>query len=175
MTGWRWLAAGVAAVLVAEAAAGLAILETGAFDPRASTPHNAIVAWATHETMVHAMHKQARGVIPPRALTPAETIAGLHTYERDCISCHGGPGVPRGAWTQGINPSPPFLLDASRRWSPGELYWIVKHGVKMTAMPAWGPTESDGKIWDMVAFLEAMPEMRPADFQRLQRRAPPHR
>ena len=95
-------------------------------------------------------------------------MAGVWIYEDKCLGCHGGTGVSRAAWVQGMNPSPPYLLDASRRWTGGQLFEIVKNGVKMTGMPAWGATESDAQIWRLVAFLEAMPEMKPSDFQRLQ-------
>ena len=167
MKRWIWSLAGTAVAMALLCAGGLAVVATGAFDARASTPHDPITAWVTHTTMVHSMRREAQGVHPPAAFTPAETIAGLHLYERQCMVCHGGPGVPRAGWVHGMNPSPPFLLDASRRWSRGQMYWVVKNGVKMTAMPAWAFTDSDGQIWDLVAFLEAMPQMEPADFQRL--------
>lgn len=165
MSRWLWSLVGAAAVLVLIGAGSLAVIESGAFDARASTPHDIVTAWATHTTMVHSMRRRARDVHPPAVFTPAETIAGLHLYEQKCLVCHGGPGTPRAGWVQGMNPSPPFLLDASRRWTRGQLFWVVKNGVKMTGMPAWGLTEDDGRIWDIVAFLEAMPEMKPADFQ----------
>ncbi|HEY5411904.1 MAG TPA: cytochrome c [Caulobacteraceae bacterium] len=168
MSRWVWLIAGAVLTLAALGAGGLMVVETGAFDARASTPHRAVVAWATHATMIHAMKRMAKVVHAPAAFTPEETVAGLRIYEDKCLVCHGGPGVPRHAWVQGMNPSPPFLMDATRRWSRGQLFWVVKNGVKMTGMPAWGATESDGRIWDIVAFLEAMPDMKPRDFQRLQ-------
>ncbi len=167
MRRWAWLMGGVILTLAALGGAGLMVIETGAFDARASTPHDIFTAWSTHTTMIHSMRRGARDVHPPAAFTPAETIAGMRLYEQRCMACHGGPGVARAAWVQGMNPSPPFLLDASRRWTRGQLFWVVKNGVKMTGMPAWGLTESDGDIWNLVAFLEAMPQMKPADFQRV--------
>lgn len=160
-----WLLAGAAVCGVLMALAGLAVIETGSFDARASTPHARLVAWATHTTMIHSMQRGAAKVQPPPAFTPEETEAGFRLYERDCLVCHGGPGTRRGALAQGMNPSPPFLLDASGRWTRGQLFWIVRNGVKMTGMPAWETVDSDGQIWDLVAFLEAMPWMKPADFQ----------
>lgn len=161
-----WFIAGAAACAVVMALGGLGIVETGAFDIRASTPHGPLVAWATHATMIHAVDWRAAGVQAPPVFTGEETVAGLQLYERDCLPCHGGPGTKRAPLARGMNPSPPFLLDAARRWTPGQLYWIVKNGVKMTGMPAWGAADSDGQIWDIVAFLEAMPTTKPADFQR---------
>ncbi|MGH8456557.1 MAG: c-type cytochrome, partial [Stenotrophobium sp.] len=48
--------------------------------------------------------------------------------------------------------------------SPAEEFWMIKHGVKMTAMPAWGPTHDDAKIWGMVAFLQKLPKLTPAQY-----------
>ncbi|HEY7853385.1 MAG TPA: cytochrome c [Caulobacteraceae bacterium] len=166
MRGWAWLLGGVILTLAAFGATGLVVIETGAFDTRASTPHNIVTAWATHTTMIHSVRQGAEDVRPPAAFTPAQTVAGMHLYEQRCLVCHGGPGVARATWVQGMNPPPPFLLDASRQWTRGQLFWVVKNGVKMTGMPAWGITMSDDDIWDLVAFLEAMPQMKPADFQK---------
>jgi len=72
-----------------------------------------------------------------------------------------------------MNPSPPYLLDQSRRWTPNQLFWIVRNGVKMTGMPAWGLTQSDAEVWNLVAFLEAMPDLAPADYQKMRTELPP--
>ena len=62
-----------------------------------------------------------------------------------------------------MTPPPPYLLEASRDWSPSELYFIVRHGVKMTAMPAWEGRLDERQTWEVVAFLEALPKLdRPA-------------
>jgi mono/diheme cytochrome c family protein len=44
------------------------------------------------------------------------------------------------------------------------LYWIVKHGVKMTGMPAFGPTHSDERLWTIVAFLKQLPQLSPEKY-----------
>jgi mono/diheme cytochrome c family protein len=152
------IAAGVLAGLV-----GLAIVEFGLFDVRASTPHSAPVAWATHTTMIHAAQNGAKDTQPP-PIMPAGVAAGFALYDADCASCHGGPGRARAQWVDGMNPSPPFLVDAPRHWSQAELFWIVKNGVKMTGMPSWGAVHSDAQVWDIVAFIEAMPYLGPADY-----------
>jgi hypothetical protein len=67
-------------------------------------------------------------------------------------------------------PTPPYLLEVSRQWTPAQLYWIVHEGVKMTGMPAWGETQSVARVWNIVAFLEASPAISPADYARLRDR-----
>ncbi|HZZ88550.1 MAG TPA: cytochrome c [Caulobacteraceae bacterium] len=167
MAGWKPYVAGLATALVLLALAGLVVVETGAFDVRASTPHSPIVAWATHTTMIHAAGRGAAGVRPPAAFTPADVVAGFRLYDEDCVACHGAPGIARARWTDGLTPSPPYLVDAPRRWSRRELYWIVANGVKMTAMPAWEESRSSRQIWQVVAFLESQPYLSAADYARL--------
>lgn len=41
---------------------------------------------------------------------------------------------------------------------------IIRHGLKMTGMPAWGPTRSDEQIWEIVAFLKLFPTMPAAEY-----------
>ncbi|HKT43001.1 MAG TPA: cytochrome c, partial [Rhodanobacteraceae bacterium] len=50
---------------------------------------------------------------------------------------------------------------------PAEAFWIIKHGLKMTAMPAWGATHDDHTIWAMVAYLQKQPRMSAAEYQSL--------
>jgi hypothetical protein len=33
------------------------------------------------------------------------------------------------------------------------VFWVIKNGVKMTAMPAFGKTQDDQTIWKLAAFL----------------------
>jgi mono/diheme cytochrome c family protein len=58
-----------------------------------------------------------------------------------------------------MEPAPPYLLDSTRKFTAPQLYWTVKNGIKMTGMPSWRDSMSDEEIWNVVAFLEAMPRM----------------
>ena len=53
---------------------------------------------------------------------------------------------------------------------PQRAFWIVKHGIKMSAMPAWGKTLDDAQIWDIVAFVRKLPDMSPEAYQDLSTR-----
>jgi mono/diheme cytochrome c family protein len=159
----------VLAALAVAGATGAAIVWGGLFDVRASTPHSPAFAWATHRAMISFMARDAVGVAAPARFSQAQVLAGLQDYDANCAACHGGPGVGRAQWVEGMNPPPPYLLDAARQWTPSELYLIVGQGVKMTGMPAWTFRRTDAQLWDIVAFLEALPKMSPADYQRLRR------
>ena len=81
-----------------------------------------------------------------------------------CTGCHLGPGVERSELSQGLHPAAPELARSNGR-SPAEQFWIIKHGVKLSAMPAWGKTHDDQLIWDMVAFIRQLPKLSPQQYK----------
>ncbi len=66
--------------------------------------------------------------------------------------------------SQGLYPQAPELATA-QDLSAAQQFWIIKHGVKLSAMPAWGRTHPDPLIWDMVAFVRKLPAMTPAQYK----------
>lgn len=154
------LLVGALGAVAAGLLAGLLYIAAGGFNVAASIPHDPATYWATKTMMVRSVKLQARKVEPPAGFTRAQVLAGFRTYEGRCVACHGAPNLAaRAPWADGMTPPPPYLVDAARDWSRAELFWIIKYGVKMTGMPAWDRDCSDGEIWELVAFLEALPRM----------------
>jgi mono/diheme cytochrome c family protein len=166
----KYIVGAVAAFAIA-GLIGLAVVLTGTFDISATTPHSRLVAWGLHATMLRWVEVHSPRSETPPAFTAQQVDAGFRDYDVACVACHGGPGVNRAEWVKGLNPTPPYLLDVTTRLSPAELHTILHRGVKMTAMPAWGATRTDAQLWDLVAFLEAMPSLTPADYARMRCRA----
>jgi mono/diheme cytochrome c family protein len=163
----RLLAVGWILGLVTVAVGALVYIQTGWFNATAFDPHDPIMAWGTHYTMIRSVQLRAHAISAPARFTPAQVQAGFQAYDSECVMCHGAPGVPRADWTSGLTPTPPFLIDSARRWNSAQLYWIVGEGVKMTAMPAWRTTRTSADVWNLVAFLEALPDLSPADYARM--------
>lgn len=163
---WVKLALAWGAGLASVGLVALAVVCFGVFDTTASTPHPPLIAWATHVTMENAVRRNADRMPPPPRFTGADTERGFAIYDADCAVCHGGPGLARAPWISGMTPAPPYLLDAARHWTPNQLYWIVRNGVRMTGMPAWDQTLTPADDWDLVAFLEALPGWSAADYAR---------
>jgi hypothetical protein len=83
-----------------------------------------------------------------------------------CVACHLAPGAAGTELSQGLYPAPPNLSTQAIR-SPEHAFWVIKHGIKASGMPAWGKSMDDPYIWDMVAFLQAMPTMDAAAYRDL--------
>jgi mono/diheme cytochrome c family protein len=161
-----WLAGAATGLALVGLGAGI-VIAGGLFNATASAPHNPAVAVAIHVAFIRSVQVRAADVLAPSRFTVAQVQAGLADYNTSCSGCHGAPGIARAAWANAMEPSPPYLSDTARRWRPRELFWIVGQGVKMTAMPAWAENRSDTQLWNLVAFLEAMPLLSPKDYARM--------
>jgi len=134
------------------------------FRTGADQPHSKLFGWAVHQTMQNSVRLHAPADAPRLPLDRPTLLAGMRLYEQRCIACHGGPGIDRASWASAMLPTPPYLLGSQARWSHAQLYAVIRGGVKMTGMPAWGEVSSDREIAEVVALVEAMPRMTPDQF-----------
>src|SRR5439155_4477977 len=147
--------------------AGAVAVYSGFYDIGATTPHWGITHWVIETTRVRSIKAQAAGITVPSGLNePARIPMGTEHFAAHCASCHGAPGVPRGDIANGLYPKPANLKDTAQRYTRGELFWILKNGIKMSGMPAWAD-HSDDELWATVAFLEKLPAMSEADYAKL--------
>jgi mono/diheme cytochrome c family protein len=143
-----------AALLVLSVIAGIAFIYTGVYNVSARSKDDPVIAWMLHRTYEASLHRYGGKDLPPSDLMSLENIrAGARLYDSTCAMCHGAPGRPLSPVGQGIQPAAPQLLAASRRNNPPLMFWVIKHGVNMTAMPAFGKTQPDPTIWRLAAFL----------------------
>ena len=148
------LGAAIALALIVPLGA-FAYVKSGIYDVAASKPHTKFTEWLTHETMIHSVRSHAKGIEAPARFSALQVRRGFCAYETHCVACQGASAVGREQWVSGVEPSPPYLVDAAQRWRPRELFWIAKNGIKMTGMPSWRDSMSDDELWEVVAFLEA--------------------
>ncbi|WP_237063680.1 c-type cytochrome [Loktanella sp. M215] len=142
-----------------------AFVNSGLYDVSATTPDSKLVYWATHQTMEHSVAARLGANVVPAALELPATIAtGGQIFVANCAVCHGRPGVEKTPIAQGLNPTPPDLYRADREPDAQENFQFIKHGIKMTGMPAFGPTQTDEQVWALVAFLNLLPGITAPDF-----------
>ena len=138
--------------------AGLIYLYSGAYNIGADVPHTAPVHWALSVLRDRSIATHAKGIRVPPLTNPEMIATGAHHYAEMCSGCHLAPGMPDTEIRQGLYPQPPDLARGTP--PPAEtVYWVVKHGIKFTAMPAWGATHDETALWAIVAFVEKLPSL----------------
>jgi cytochrome c553 len=147
--------------------AGLLFAWSGLLNVGASTGHWAITDWFLHYAMRQSVATHAGGIAVPPLDGPALVHRGAGHYASGCAPCHGAPGQPRSAIALAMTPPPPFLPEKIPEWQPNELFWIVRHGVKFTGMPAWPALARADEVWAIVAFLLRLPDMQPDEYRAL--------
>jgi len=154
-------AAGMLALLVAIA---LIVVLTGGYNVAATDRHSPMIGWALTTTMRNAVQNSADDLTAPAEITPMMIAAGAGEYKAMCAQCHGGIDGGRAGWAEIMQPAPPALAQAAKRWNIEEVHWLVAHGVKMSGMPAFGQTHDEATVWNIAAFVKAMPTMTEAQY-----------
>lgn len=162
----RWPA--VSAVVVVLVTLGLiAFYFLGFYDVGATRPHSGPLNWALHTVMRQSVRRHAADVPVPPAKSTTTLREGARHYREMCVECHGAPGTPVGDIAKGLVPRAPDLSKTAASWSRQELFWIIKHGVRFTGMPAWGESADDEEIWALSAFVEALPQLNADQYRAL--------
>jgi len=104
---------------------------------------------------LHARLEKEMPKTPPIAADEAAYVAGAQVYKDHCAVCHGLPGVPQTAIAKGMFPKPPKLMEGKGVTddTPGETYWKVAGGIRMTGMPGFDNTLSTTQMWQVSLLL----------------------
>lgn len=154
------------------AGAGAITVYLGLYNIAADAPHSRLT-YSVIETFREQSIAARSGsiAVPADLAAPARIASGAGLYTEMCSGCHLAPGMEKTEMSQGLYPQAPILFKGSDR-SASEQFWIIKHGIKMTAMPAWGKTHDDRLIWDMVAFIRQLQSLSPAQYQAMTQNVP---
>lgn len=146
----------------------LIFIYSGIYDISALVPHDKLTLWMMNTVRDNSIDHNANKNIKTPDLSDTSLIKmGFIHYREMCVGCHGGPGIERSEIGQGLYPKAPSLVRAAKDWSPQQLFWITKNGLKMTGMPAFAPTHTDEMIWAIVAFTKKLPTLTKAQYQTL--------
>jgi mono/diheme cytochrome c family protein len=107
-------------------------------------------------------------------LTDAALIRqGAGNYDSMCTGCHLAPGMESTELSRGLYPAPPAFSTA-KKGNPAHHFWVIKHGIKASGMPAWGMSMNDQYIWGMVAFVQQLPDLDAEEYRALVARSGGH-
>ncbi len=133
---------------------------TGIYNVAADEEHSALVSSLLATTRDRSIAVRAAKIKVPDLVDPQRVRRGAGNYDSMCAGCHLEPGARETELSRGLYPRPPELAH-SANLDPARAFWVIKHGIKSTGMPAWGKSMEDSHIWDMVALLKQLPQMSP--------------
>lgn len=144
---------------------------SGVYDMGADAPH-----WPITRKIIEVMRDRAIAVRASDIRVPDLTndqliLKGAGQYAAMCVGCHLAPGIAESEIRPGLYPQPPNL--SRHALDPQTVFWVTKHGLKMSGMPAWGLGHDDATIWSIVAFVQKLPGMSPQQYKDIVAKAPP--
>ena len=164
----RGFIAGVIASILIAAIIAYAVLKSGLIPANADANPGGLELWAAGTSLDATLRKEAPRAPNPVALNDANLIEGVNLYGQHCAICHGTAAGESSASpiAKGLYPAPPQLAAEGVEDDPdGVSYWKIKHGIRLTGMPAWGRSLTDRQIWTLALFLKHMDKL-PPDAQR---------
>jgi mono/diheme cytochrome c family protein len=114
-------------------------------------------------TVLHAsIDRHASGETNPMTLNEDNLKAGVGTYKAMCARCHSTPANGPSVYGQSFYPPAPQLPEGMAQYTDSQLFWLIKHGVRNTGMPAWGGMLSDEEIWQIASLLKNSRDLPPS-------------
>jgi len=160
----RTIVVGLGIAIAFSTIMGLFVIYTGIFNVATAWEDPAPIRWALVTTRENSIKSRAASIEEPAIKGEQQIDAGFRSYREMCAICHTPPGATESPVTKGLNPVPPDLAKSAEHMSAAELFWAIKNGIRMTGMPAWGPTHKDNEMWDIVAFVKQLPSMNKDDY-----------
>ncbi len=161
---------GVSAIAIIAVLLAVAFVWSGIYNIGADDHHTRPVFAMLQALRENSVRVRSRNLAVPNLDDPQLILKGAGQYAAMCTGCHLAPGITESEIRPGLYPLPPIL--AHERVDPKAAFWVIKHGIKMSAMPAWGLSHDDPTIWSMVAFLRKLPDLTPAQYKEIVAKAP---
>lgn len=160
-----WTAVIILAVMVVGA---LVFAWSGSYDIAATSPHWKITSLFIGMLRERSIEARSDGINVPNLDDPKFENTAFPHYHEMCRLCHGAPGYEAEEFAKGLYPAPPGMTSGriQETSSDSEIYWIVKHGIKMTGMPAFGPTHEEEILWGLAAIAKKIPRMPPEQYRK---------
>lgn len=167
MKTFKWISA---TVILVVAVTGI-FAWSGIYNVAADEPHWGGTARVLQLVRNRSIEARSQNIKVPNLDDPALILKGAGQYAAMCTDCHLSPASKDSEIRSGLYPRPPDL--SQTRLDPRAAFWVIKHGIKMSGMPAWGASHDDATIWSMVAFLEKLPGLTPQQYKDWVAKAPP--
>ncbi|UJP05164.1 MAG: cytochrome c [Nitrosomonas sp.] len=165
-------------LLIAAAVLVFFVVDSGFYNMAATEKHWQITERAIAWMRDRSVETRANDLQVPALEGESMLLSGAEHYHAMCTICHLAPGLKPTELALGLYPQAPKFFE----YAPVEdqndklartkrYFWVIKNGLKMTAMPAWGVSHDDDSIWAMAAFALEMSAMSPEQYQEIVRAA----
>jgi mono/diheme cytochrome c family protein len=154
---------GIVFTLVLALAAVVLAVKTGALYAGADVKPPGLEELAAKTSLHASIARGTNGLSNPLQPTDANLLAAVRLYGQNCSICHGAADGKKSTLATGFYiESPQLASDGVEDDPPEESYWKLKHGIRFTAMPAFGSTLDDTQLWQLALFVSKMDKLPPA-------------
>ena len=154
---------GVVLTLLILVLSALAVMRLGLMPTNADGTHSRLEAKIMPRVLHASIVRHASGDTNPIPVSDENLKGGLRTYKEMCARCHSTPGGNPSVYGQSFYPPAPQLLGKVSDYTDSQVFWLIKHGIRNTGMPAWGAMLSDDEIWQIVNVLKHSQDVHPSD------------
>ena len=162
----KFLAGFIAAFAIIALGVAITII-SGVYNVAATAPASGFEHLILHSTMVDSVRAHAGNEVR-KEWSKEDVKDGFKEYDEMCIICHAAPGKERSKIGKGLEPQAPDLSKAEKGWTNAQLFWIVKNGIRMTGMPAFGRSHPDPVIWTIVGFVRRLPQISAQEYEAME-------
>jgi thiosulfate dehydrogenase len=168
----RGFLVGIVFAIVAMVLIGYAAVRAGIMPANADDRPSRFERWVANMSLRASVARGAPRAPNPLSASPSNLTAGFHLYAQNCAVCHGAAkGTPRTRIARGLYQHPPQFAERGVADDPaGGVYWKVRHGIRLTGMPAFSKTLDDTQLWQVTLFVQSIDKLPPAvdkDWKRL--------
>jgi len=132
----------------------LAVTWLGLMPVSADGTHSRLEARVMPVVLHASIVRHGSGETNPVVLNEDNLKAGVDTYKAMCARCHSTPEGNPSVYGQSFYPPAPQLPKGMANYTDSQLFWLIKHGIRNTGMPAWAAMLSDDEIWQIVSLLK---------------------
>lgn len=136
----------------------------------AKTEPHALEVWMARQIRRLAIPIEKRNAQNPIPLSPDVMKESLAHFADHCATCHANDGSGQTPIGKNVYPKAPDLrLADTQSMSDGEIFWVIHHGIRFTAMPAWGEGDpaQDKASWKLVHFIRHLPQLTPEELDQM--------
>jgi len=151
--------AGFVIGIVALVAGGLLYARAGMINPRADIPVPSLEENIAMKSLDASLDRRAPDIKNPVTADDTQLAAGMKLYQSNCAGCHGDIVHPESPMAKTLYPRAPQFQKEKPDMPDNQNFYLIKHGMRYSGMPAWERSMTDGQTWQVVTFLSHMDKL----------------